>query len=88
MMSKMNTLNLGGSLTLVHSIGALDEVSVNMASAMGVVLGGAAEGHGGTIYVIYYGEVDRDLCGEENELCVCDRHHRYIVIWNLFADRP
>jgi len=43
MMSETNASNLGGTLIL-DSIGALEKVSVNMASAMGVVLGGAAEG--------------------------------------------
>jgi hypothetical protein len=44
MMSEMNALNLGGTLLLVDSIGTLEKVSVNMASAMVVVVGGAAEG--------------------------------------------
>jgi len=42
MMSETNALNLGETLIL-DSIGALEMVSANMASAMGVV-GGAAEG--------------------------------------------
>jgi len=44
MMSETNALTLGGTLILVDSIGALEKVSVNMASAMGVVVAGAAEG--------------------------------------------
>jgi len=44
MMSETNALNLAGTLTFVDSIGALENVSANMASAMGVVFGGAAEG--------------------------------------------
>lgn len=43
MMSEMNALNLGGTLIL-DSIGAFEKVSVYMASAIGVVVGGAAEG--------------------------------------------
>lgn len=43
MMSETNALNLGGKLIL-DSIGALEKVFVNMASAMGVVEEGAAEG--------------------------------------------
>jgi hypothetical protein len=46
MMCETNALNLGGTLILVDSIGVLEKVSVNMASAMpvGVVVEGAAEG--------------------------------------------
>ena len=44
MMSETNALNLGGTLVLVGSIGALEKDSVNMASPMVVVVGGAAEG--------------------------------------------
>jgi len=44
MMSETNALNLGGTLILVDSIGALEKASVNVASAMGVVVGGVAEG--------------------------------------------
>lgn len=43
MMSETNALNLGGKLIL-DSIGALEKVSVNMASAMVVVVGEAAAG--------------------------------------------
>ena len=43
MMSEMNALNLGVRLIL-DSIGALEGVSVNMASAMAVVVEGAGEG--------------------------------------------
>jgi len=43
MMSETNALNPGGMLIL-DSIGALQKVSVNMASAMGMVVGGAVEG--------------------------------------------
>ena len=44
MMSETNALNLGGTLILVDIVDALEKVSVNMASAMGVVEEGAAEG--------------------------------------------
>lgn len=44
MMSETNALNLGGTLILVDGIGALEKGFVNMASAMGMVVKGAAEG--------------------------------------------
>lgn len=44
MMSETNALNLGGTLLLVDSIEVLEKVSGNMASAMSVVVGGAAAG--------------------------------------------
>ena len=43
MMSETNALNLGGTLILVDIVDALEKVSVNMASAMGEVVRGAAE---------------------------------------------
>jgi hypothetical protein len=44
MMNETNALNLGGTLILVDSIGALEKVSANVASAMRVVVGGVVEG--------------------------------------------
>ena len=43
MMSETNALNLGGTLLFLDSIGVLEKVPVNMASAMGEVVRGAAE---------------------------------------------
>ena len=44
MMSETNASNLGGTLILVDSIGELEKVSANVASARGVVVGVVAEG--------------------------------------------